>query len=207
MEPIKSRSNRILLIVLIVLLLLTLVALNYAEWAAGTDPVNWWVALANSLLMSIPLLLLCGSIYVLALAWREHTAGRPINPRLARIIHWTPRVAAIVLMFFISLFSLDVFEMEASPLELLGGLLIHNIPSFILLAALIAAWKRPAVGFVTFLLAGVTFTLVFVRGFGQLSTLVIFVFPLLLIAALFYADWRWVDAQPRMPGQTPATPR
>ena len=38
--------------------------------------------------------------------------------------------------------------MEATPLELLGGFLIHNILSISILILLIFAWKRPVVGFV-----------------------------------------------------------
>ena len=195
MEPQKSRSNRVLLIVLVILYLLTLAAFNYANWAAAPEAMAWWMPLVNSVLLSIPLLLLYGSIYVLAVAWRQHAAGGQINPRLARIIHWAPRIAAILLIFFISLFSLDVFGMEASPLELLGGFLLHNIPAIALLALLIFAWKRPAVGVVGFLLAGALFTFAFVRSLQDLPNLLVFVFPLLLIAGLFYADWRWVTPQ------------
>lgn len=202
MDTQKPRSNRVLLIVLVVLYVLTLAAFNYANWAADPEAMQWWMPLVNSLLLSIPLLLLYGSIYVLVVAWREHAAGEQINPRLAKIIHWAPRIAAILLILFIGLFSLDVFEMEASPLELLGGFLMHNIPAITMLLALFLAWKRPAVGFVAFLVAGALFAFAFVRDVESLPNLLIFVFPLLLIAGLFYADWKWLA--PRPPGQIDA---
>lgn len=195
MDTQKPQSNRVLLIVLVVLYVLTLAAFNYANWAADPEFMQWWMPLVNSLLLSIPLVLLYGSIYVLAVAWREHAAFGQINPRLAKIIHWAPRIAAILLIFFISLFSLDVFEMEASPLELLAGFLIHNIPSIIMVLLLIVAWKRPAVGFMAFLIAGALFALFFVRDIEALPSLLIFVLPILLIAGLFYADWKWVKPQ------------
>jgi hypothetical protein len=150
MDTEKSRSNRVLLIVLVALYVLTLAAFNYANWAADPEFMQWWMPLVNSVLLSIPLVLLYGSIYVLVVAWRERKVLGQVSPRLAKIIHWAPRIAAILLIFFISLFSLDVFEMEASPLELLGGFLVHNIPSIGMLVLLILAWKRPAVGFVAF---------------------------------------------------------
>lgn len=187
----KSQFNRILLIVLIVLYVLTLAAFNYANWAADPEFMQWWMTLVNSVLLSIPLVLLYGAIYVLVVAWRERKDLGQVSPRLTRIIHWAPRIAAILIIFFISLFSLDVFSMDAPPLELLGGFLIHNIPSIGMLALLIVAWKRPAVGFVAFLVAGVLFALFFVRDAGSLPNLLIFVFPILLIAGLFYADWKW----------------
>jgi hypothetical protein len=86
--------------------------------------------------------------------------------------------------------------MEASPLELLGGFLIHNIPAIVMLVLLILAWKRPAVGFVAFLIAGALFTFAFVRSLDDLPNLLIFVGPLLLIAGLFYADWKWLGPLP-----------
>jgi uncharacterized membrane protein YidH (DUF202 family) len=199
MDTQRPQSNRVLLIVLVVLYVLTLAAFNYANWAAAPDLMEWWMPLVNSALLSIPLVLLYASIYVLVVAWREHVARGQINPRLAKIIHWAPRVAAILIILFISLFSLDVFEMEASPLELLGGFLIHNIPAIAMLALLFLAWKRPAVGFLAFLFAGALFAFFFVRDVESLPNLVVFVFPLLLIAGLFYADWKWT--QPQSPGQ------
>jgi len=196
MSPQNSHFNRNLSIVLIALYLLTLVAFSFANWAADPDFSQWWMILLNIPILSIPLILLFGSFYVLAAGWREHVSGEPIRPRLAKTIHWAPRMAAVLIILFLGLFSLDVFEMEASPLELLGGFLIHNIPSFALLAVLLAAWKRPAVGFVAFLAAGVLFTLMFVHSLEALPNLLLFSLPILLIAALFYADWKWLKPQP-----------
>ena len=195
MDTQKPQSNRVLLIVLVVLYVLTLAAFSYTNWAADPELMQWWVMLVNALLLSIPLVLLYGSIYVLVVAWRERKAYGQVSPRLARIIHWAPRIAAILIIFFISLFSLDVFSMDAPPLELLGGFLIHNIPSIAMLALLAFAWKRPAVGFVAFLVAGALFALFFVRDAQSLPNLLVFVFPILLIAGLFYADWKWVRPQ------------
>jgi len=205
MEPQKSQFNRTLrcslpaLIILVVLYLLTIAAFSYSNWAADPEFMQWWMILLNILILSIPLVLLYGSIYVLVIAWREHSTLGQINPRLAKIIHWTPRVAAILIIFFVSLFSLDVFEMEASPLELLGGFLMHNIPSIGMLALLIFAWKRPLVGFVAFLAAAALFTIFFVRGIDDLPNLLLFVFPILLVAFLFYADWQWLKPQSPAP--------
>jgi hypothetical protein len=192
----KSQFNRILLIVLSILYVLSIAVFTYANWAADPEFTKWWIMLLNVLILSIPLVLLYGSIYVLVVAWREHSSLGRVSPRLAKIIHWAPRVAAILIIFFISLFSLDVFSIKASPLELLGGFLIHNIPSIGLLVLLIFAWKRPAVGFVAFLVAAALFALFFMRGIFALSNLLLFVLPILLVACLFYADWKWLPPQP-----------
>ena len=204
MESQKSQFNRILLIILVVLYLLTLAIINYANWAAEPQSMQWWEILLNALILSIPLVLLFGSIYLLVIAWREHSTVGHVNPRLAKIIHWAPRIASILIIFFTSLFSLDVFDMEASPLELLGGFLIHNIPSIVMLILLILAWKRPVVGFLAFTAAGVLFAIFFVRDIYALPNLLLFVFPILLVAGLFYVDWKWLKAQPAAQGEAEA---
>jgi hypothetical protein len=195
MDTQKPQLNRILLIILAVLYVITIAVLSYANWAAAPPGfMHWWMVLLNILILSIPLVSMYGSIYVLVIAWREHSAVGQVSPRLAKIIHWVPRVATILIITFVTLFSLDVFEMEASPLELLGGFLIHNIPSIGMLVLLLFAWRRPVVGFVGFLAAAALFTILFVRNIYDLSILILFVFPILLVACLFYADWKWLTA-------------
>jgi hypothetical protein len=166
MEPQKSQFNRNLFILLAILYALTVGAFIYAEWAA--DPVNakLWMALLNVLILSIPLVLLYGSIYVLVVAWREHSALGQVSPRLAKIIHWAPRAAAILIIFFV------------------------------MIVLLVFAWKRPAVGFVLFLVAAALFAIFTVRDIYALPNLLLFVLPILLIAFLFYADWKWLTPEP-----------
>jgi len=192
----KSYFNRNLSIILVVLFVLTIAAFSYAIWAAESGNMQWRMMLLNLPIQAIPFVLLYGSIYVLVIGWREHSTSGQISPRLAKIIHWAPRVAAILIIFFVTLFSFDVFAMQATPLELLGGFLIHNIPSIGMLVLLIFAWKRPVVGFVAFLVAAALFSLFFVRDISALPTLLLIVLPILLIASLFYADWQWLKPQP-----------
>lgn len=59
---------------------------------------------------------------------------------------WIPRAILILLTAFISLFSFDVFEGNASLVEKLLALLIHLIPSFIMVAILLIAWIKPRLG-------------------------------------------------------------
>lgn len=193
-----SRFNQILLVVMIVLYLISLGAFTYANWIVDPEHILWKHAV-NAIILSVPLVLFYGSIYVLIRAWREHSLTGQISTRLARIIHWAPRIAAILIIIFVSLFSLDVFEREAAPLQLLGAFLMHSIPSIIMILMLILAWRKPVVGFIAFLLAGIFF-LRFVILSANLGHFLLFSGPLLLISALFYADWRWL--KPR----SPATP-
>ncbi|HEY3475997.1 MAG TPA: hypothetical protein VGK56_15400 [Anaerolineales bacterium] len=192
MQPQTSRFSRILRIVLVILYVLSLAALNYANWAADPDFMQWWMLLLNILILSIPLVLLYGAIYVLLVGWHERSTLGKVSPRLAKIIHWAPRVAALLIIFFVGLFSLDVFGTGAPPLEVLAGFLIHNLPSIVMLVLLIFAWKRPVVGFVAFLIAAAAFAALFVRDIYSLPNLLLFVLPILLVASLFYADWQWL---------------
>jgi hypothetical protein len=192
MDTQKSHFHRNLLITLIILFVLTLAAFGYAIWAAERANMVGWEMLLNIPILSIPLVLIYGSFYVLLMGWHEHSALGKVSPRLAKTIHWAPRIAAILIILFMGLFSLDVFEMRASPLEVLGAFLIHNIPSIVMLVLLMFAWKRPVVGFVAFLVVAAAFVIFFVRDFYALSNLLLFVLPLLLIASLFYADWQWL---------------
>jgi len=74
-----------------------------------------------------------------------------------RIIYWLPRVMAIIFLLFLSMFSLDVFDSQKSAGELVAGLFIHNIPGLVLLAVLVAAWRREIVGGVAFIAAGLLY--------------------------------------------------
>jgi len=184
------RFNRILIILMIVLYLTSLGIFTYANWSVDPEHVLWMHAV-NALILSIPLVLFYGSIYVLISAWYEHRQTGQISPRLAKSIHWAPRIAAILIIFFVSLFSLDVFEMEASPLELLGAFIMHSIPSIIMILMLVFAWRRPVVGFIVFLIAGLFFLRFVIFG-ADLAHFLLFSGPLLLISTLFYIDWRWL---------------
>ncbi len=83
-----------------------------------------------------------------------------------RFVHWTPRIASIVFVSFLALFSLDVFESGRSASEVLVGLLMHNIPVFILAVLIAIAWRRPVVGGISFVAAGVLYVaLVSLQGF------------------------------------------
>jgi hypothetical protein len=72
---------------------------------------------------------------------------------------------------------------------------VHNLPSIVLILLLVFAWRRPLVGFIAFLLAGLFFLRFVILG-RELGHFLLFSGPLLLIAGLFYADWRWNRPRP-----------
>ena len=73
------------------------------------------------------------------------------------LLFWTPRVLAILFALFISLFALDAFAVDKPFLEQVAGFLIHLIPTAVVVAALVIAWKRSLIGGVIFLLIGAAY--------------------------------------------------
>jgi hypothetical protein len=93
--------------------------------------------------------------------------------------------------------------MGLTPLEVLGAFIMHNLPSIFLIILLVFAWRRPAIGFIAFLLVGLLFMSFVIRG-GGLGHFLLISGPLLLISALFYADWRWINPGSSAPLDIPA---
>lgn len=102
-------------------------------------------------------------------------------------ILWTPRVLAILLACFLSVFALDVFA-EGRPWgETLPALMIHLIPTWLVLLVLVFAWRRPWVGAAGFAVLAVAYT---GMAWRHVKWLLVIAAPLVLMAALFYWSWR-----------------
>ena len=71
-----------------------------------------------------------------------------------QLLHWSPRVLAIVAILFVSMFALDAFGHGKPFFEELLDFLMHRIPSYWLIALLIIAWKWEMVGAILFALLG-----------------------------------------------------
>jgi len=74
-----------------------------------------------------------------------------------KALFWVPRMLTVLYIAFLALFAMDVFEGPGSIINKLLGLLIHLIPNFALIAALVIAWKREWVGAVFFPVLGVAY--------------------------------------------------
>lgn len=75
------------------------------------------------------------------------------------VIYWLPRIICILAILFIGMFSLDAFQPGLPLWKQLTGFLMHNIPAFILLAALILAWKREFIGGILFIVLGIVMSI------------------------------------------------
>jgi hypothetical protein len=104
--------------------------------------------------------------------------------------HWMPRAIGVLYAAFISIFALDAWGTGAGFWEELAGFLIHLIPTFLVIIALVIAWKWPRVGGFLFMGLAVAFTLFF--GWREIEILLLLALPLAIIGVLFLAD-EWAN--------------
>ena len=115
---------------------------------------------------------------------------RKINPWL----FWAPRVLTILFILYISMFSLDIFDGHYGFWGTIVGLLMHNIPSFVMIVLLIIAWRYEwvgAVGYIGLALLYMIFTSSRVDLLMALSWSLMIAGPAILIAVLWGLNWHW----------------
>jgi hypothetical protein len=112
-----------------------------------------------------------------------------MNKTLKKILYWTPRVAGILFILFISLFALDIFDMQLGFWETVVGLFMHLIPSILLTIAVVIAWKHEWFGALLFIGWAIWYVS-FMQGFYWTVYVFIAGIPT-LIGLLFLAGWIW----------------
>jgi hypothetical protein len=112
-----------------------------------------------------------------------------MNKTLKQTLFWTPRVAGILFVLFISIFAFDVFDMQLGFWGTLFALFIHLLPSILLAIAIVIAWKREWFGAVLFI-GWAIFYVATIREQHWVAYLIIAGLPT-LIGLLFLADWVW----------------
>ena len=106
-----------------------------------------------------------------------------------RALHWTPRALAILFTIFLSTFALDVFGEGLGLWRTIGTLLLHLVPSFVVLLALIVAWRRGRAGAALFVGLAL-FYVGLTRGSFPFATYLVISGPLLMTGLLFFIDAR-----------------
>ena len=110
-----------------------------------------------------------------------------------KIFHWLPRIMCIFAILFISLFAADAFAPELTIRQQLAAFLIHLIPSFILIAILIVAWKWELLGGIIFTIIGLGLSpLVYIKNFQMnhsvsmsLGIIASITLPFIIVGILF----------------------
>lgn len=110
-----------------------------------------------------------------------------MNTRQKQWLLWVPRVLAIGFILFLAMFALDVFSEYTALGDILVALFMHLIPNFVLLVALLVAWRWKVSGGIVFLLCGLATIFAFNTTEHIISFLII-TFPIFVIGALFIVD-------------------
>lgn len=112
-----------------------------------------------------------------------------------RCLFWAPRALSIVFVAFLSLFAMDVFSEHLGLWRTALALTMHLIPSFVLIAALILAWRWEWIGAALYAAAGLLYV-VWVASMSRpvppamrLIWALCIAGPAFLIAGLFLANW------------------
>ena len=115
--------------------------------------------------------------------------------KVNKFIYWIPRILAIIFIIFLVTMSLDVITEEATIWEIILGMLIHNIPTLILLSVLIISWKYEIVGGIVFNLAGLFYIVMLIFKFNGVTLVDILINGSIisgsafLIGILFLINW------------------
>ncbi len=107
-----------------------------------------------------------------------------------RLLFWAPRIMCILFAAFISLFALDVFEENHGFWNTLLALLIHLIPTYILLLILAVTWRWEWVGGLLFPALGAFYIIAFWGRFHW-SAYAVLSGSLFLLGVLFLVGWRY----------------
>jgi len=101
----------------------------------------------------------------------------------SKTLNRVAKVLIVIYAIFLSLFSLDAFTGEAPWYMQLGGFLIHLIPTYIVIALAVLAWRNAKTGGIAIIVFGIIFTLYY-RVYNPV-TFMMLSFPLFLTGLLF----------------------
>jgi hypothetical protein len=111
------------------------------------------------------------------------------------VLFWMPRALSIVFIAFLSIFALDVFDGHHSFWQTVLAFIIHEIPVFVLIAALILAWRWEWIGAALYGLAGLLYAAWVVSMSRpvppamRLIWILMIAGPAFIVAGLFLANW------------------
>jgi hypothetical protein len=111
-----------------------------------------------------------------------------------KLFHWLPRIICILAILFISMFAADAFAPGHTIWQQMGAFVIHLIPSFVLVAFLIVAWKWELIGGIILVVIGLVMSpFIFTLNHGRnhfstwqsLRAVLMITFPFVVVGILF----------------------
>ncbi len=118
-----------------------------------------------------------------------------MNEISKRALFWAPRALSILFVAFLSMFALDVFDQGYGFWKTLLALVMHLIPVFVLVGALILAWRWEWIGTVLYGAAGTLYVWWVVSMSRpvppamRLIWILAIAGPAFVIAGLFLVNW------------------
>lgn len=109
-----------------------------------------------------------------------------MNKKTYKALYWFPRVLSILFVVFLSMFALDVIGQGYGFWQTVAALLLHLIPSFVLLAAALLAWRYELAGAAIFLLFGFWYIW---EAREHPSWWPVISGPAFLVAVLYWTSW------------------
>ena len=111
-----------------------------------------------------------------------------------KFLYWAPRISSILLILFLSMFALDIFDMGLGFWGTIVGLFIHLIPSFVLIILLVVAWKYELVGGIAFISAGILYIILLLMkpqlDWYMLSWSLTIAGPAFIVGILWILNWK-----------------
>jgi hypothetical protein len=112
------------------------------------------------------------------------------------ILFWTPRILGILFILFVSLFALDIFDMQLGFWDTIVGLFMHLLPSIAMTIALVLGWRREWIGALGFFAFAIWYIAIALDNRLHWGVYAILVGIPVLIGLLFLAGW-WARKQIR----------
>lgn len=112
----------------------------------------------------------------------------------SQVILWAPRILGIGLAIMLGLFAADVFIGNHGILGTLVALVMHLIPSLLVLGLVLVGWKHEGIAAMAFVALAVFYAATMAE---RLAWIVLVAGPLVLVSALFFNSW-WVKTHSDM---------
>ena len=110
-----------------------------------------------------------------------------MNEQSRRWIVWLPRVVAILVCLFLSLFALDAFGTGKPLGEALSDFAVHLAPTLVLAAVVALSWRWEWVGGLVFTGLGIAYAWL---SRTHTSWVIAISLPLLAVGVLYGWSWR-----------------
>lgn len=118
--------------------------------------------------------------------FRKSSGRKPAH----EFLYWAPRALCIMFALFTSIFALDVFEGDRGFWETAQALIMHLIPTFLIVILLVLSWRWEWIGGYLFIvLAAAYIVMSWGQPFAKWWVLLLMAGPLVLTGALFLVNW------------------